>query len=187
MGRHLFLAGMADWATDLGADETSVNSQAGIRALFIPDATITFYDAQTGGTPITDLLDALDTPITSVAADDSGEFPQIQGPDTDPETWSMWADGNGGAGPRRLVVATDIGDAVTEVRNAVADLSSTADALNTMARTSLGVVRYDTATSSWPARPDGDQRFFAWFGPTAPPAGDPYMLDGELWFNTSPA
>ena len=36
MARHWFLGDMAAWAMALGADETSVDSQPGKRALMIP-------------------------------------------------------------------------------------------------------------------------------------------------------
>ena len=43
----------------------------------------------------------------------TGSSVQSRVPDTDPETWYMWADGSGGAGPRRVVTATDMGDRST--------------------------------------------------------------------------
>lgn len=125
MARHLFLGGMADWATDSGSSETSTGGLDGLHALFIPSATLQFWTQSSGGAQVTDLLDLLDTPITEVTADANGEFPQVMGPDTDPETWLMWADGSGdGSGPRRAVTATDLGDAVSAIAAAVADLSS---------------------------------------------------------------
>jgi hypothetical protein len=122
--RHLFLGGVADWATALGADETSTSSQAGKRALFIPSATLTFWGASSGGTQYTDLLDGTGNPVTSVTADSAGELPEIQGPDTAPETWYMWMDGNNGAGPRRKVIATDIGEALTGQEADIAALAA---------------------------------------------------------------
>lgn len=193
MARHWFLGDMAAWAMALGADETSVDSQSGKRALIIPAASITFWTAQTGGTQITDLLDSIGTPITSVTADSGdGEFPPVQGPDTDPdtgaETWEMWADGSGGAGPRRRVVATDIGDVLSATIDSLTDLIAQVGGLQTLISNSPGAVEYDTETSSWPTRPDGDSRWYLWVGPTAPPVGTPYMQDGrDVWINTAPA
>ena len=134
--RHLFLGGMADWATGLGADETSTSSQSGKRALFIPGAVLTFWSAATGGTQYTDLLDGVGIPITSAAADSAGELPEIQGPDTVPDTWVMYADGNNGAGPRRKVVATDLPAAVSDQGDTLAELVTTTDA-NTTAVTTI--------------------------------------------------
>ena len=62
MARRRFLGDMAAWAMALGADETSVDSQSGQRALIIPSASITFWDSASGGTQYTDLLDSIGTP-----------------------------------------------------------------------------------------------------------------------------
>lgn len=186
MARHVFLADMASWATDLGADEVSAGGLSGKHALFIPDATITFWTAQTGGAQITDLQDMLGNTITSVAADSAGEFPQIQGPDTDPETYSMWADGNGGAGPRRKVVATDIGDRVSSNGQSLEDLTAEVASLSALVASSLGVVEYDSTNSTWPTRPT-DGRVYMWVGTTAPPVGGGYMQSGrDIWLNQDP-
>jgi hypothetical protein len=185
----LFLGGMADWATDAGATETSVGGLDGSRALFIPSAVMQFWTASSGGTQYTDLLDMLDTPITEVVADSSGEFPQIKGPDTSPtETWLMWADGSGdGSGPRRAVMATDLGATVGANKAALLDLTDTVTSLQTLAATSLGIVEYDADSASWPARPS-DSRIYMWVGPTAPPVGGGYMQDGrDFWLNPNPA
>ncbi|MCO6011405.1 glycoside hydrolase family 55 protein [Actinoallomurus purpureus] len=112
MARHLFFGDVASWALGLGADETAVSGQAGKHALVIPGGTVTLWTAASGGVQITDLLDALGNPITSVTADSNGQLPQIQGPDTTPDTWYAWADGNGGAGPRIKILATDLADAI---------------------------------------------------------------------------
>jgi hypothetical protein len=187
VARHWFLGDLAAWALDIGADETSINAQAGKRALLLPSGNLTFWSGSTGGTQLTDLLDNVGSPITSVTADSVGEFPQVQGPDTDPETWWMWADGNGGAGPRRLVVATDVGDVVGNLSSGLTDLASDVSDLSALVSMSLGVVSYDSGTLSWPTRPT-DSRVYAWIGPTAPPVGGAYMADGkDIWINTTPA
>jgi hypothetical protein len=182
MARHQFLGDIASWAFALGADETSVDAQSGKRALVIPSASITFWTAQTGGTQYTDLLDSIGTPITSVAADSSGEFAQIQGPDTDPDTWSMWADGSGGAGPRRIVVATDIGDAIP------AGLIGTIDTLTALTDLAPVVWRYDEVAAAWNPRPaEAGTRTVFWLGPTPPPIDGTYMLDDvDVFFDWLP-
>lgn len=147
MVRHLFLGGMADWTTGLGADETSTSSQAGKRALFIPGAVLTFWSASTGGTQYTDLLDSLGTAITSVTADSTGELPEIQGPDTIPDTWVMWADGNNGAGPRRKVVATDLANTVDSRISALA-MDDLADVLVDSPADGQAL-RYSASLSAW--------------------------------------
>lgn len=186
MARHWFLGDMSAWAMALGADETSVDSQSGKRALMIPSASITFWTAQSGGTQYTSLLDAIDTPITAATADTHGEFNPIQGPDADPEIWYMWADGSGGAGPRRLVVATDLADTVVANRASLLDLIGTVADLQTLNATSLGVVEYDTVAGAYPLRP-ADSRIYVWVGSTAPPVGGGYMQGGrDFWLNPTP-
>lgn len=116
MARHLFFGDLSGWAMGIGADETALSGAAGKHALLIPGGTVTLWDAAAGGNQYIDLLDMLGNPITQVTADSStGQFPQIQGPDTTPDTWYMWADGNGGAGPRVRVVAGDLADAMGSV------------------------------------------------------------------------
>jgi hypothetical protein len=189
MARHWFLGDMSAWAMALGADETSIDSQSGKRSLVIPDASITFWTTLAGGTgdQYGDLLDALGTPITEAVADDDGEFPPVQGPDANPDVWYMYADGAGGAGPRRIVLATDLGDAHNALAEIVNDLSDQVTAQAVMIGNSLAVVNYDTGTSTWPTRPAGDTRRFAWIGPTAPPTGGDYMLDNyDIYLATTP-
>lgn len=111
MARHLFFGDLAGWAMGIGGDETALSGQAGKHALLIPGATVTLWSAPAGGTQYTDLIDGLGNPITQVTADASGQLPEIQGPDTTPDTWYAWADGNGGSGPRVKVIATDLADA----------------------------------------------------------------------------
>lgn len=181
MTRHLFLGGMADWATDLGAGETSTGGLSGRHALFIPGATVQFWDSASGGLQITDLLDMLNTPITDVTADSNGELPQIQGPATTPETWLMWADGSGdGSGPRRVVVATDFGDTLNGIP---AGLSSTITNLTALTDIMPVVVVYDTTAGAWDPRPAvaGTRPVF-WLGPTPPPIDATYMLNNVDFF-----
>lgn len=182
--RHTFGGDLASWSTDLGDDATSASGQDGKLALFIPGATIAFYDAITGGAQYTDLLDSLGTPITTVTTDTTGEFPQFQGPD---EIWHMWADGSGdGSGPRRIITATDLADIVSSNRDTLLGLISTVTDLQTLAASSLGIVEYDTDTTSWPTRPS-DSRIYMWVGPSAPPVGGGYMQDGrDFWLSPTP-
>jgi hypothetical protein len=186
--RHLFGGDIAAWTTDLGDSATSQSSQAGNLALFIPNAVIAFWSAQTGGSLVTDLLDSLGTPASTISSDANGEIPTFSGPDTSPdETLLLWADGSGdGSGPRRAMLAIDLGDTVNANRQTLLDLTSTANELQTLAASSLGIVEYDTATSSWPDRPS-DSRIYMWVGPSAPTTGGTGMQDGrDFWLNPTP-
>jgi hypothetical protein len=105
--RHLFGGDIGGYVVAAGSSET-VGSITGNHTLLVPGATVTFWTALSSGTQVTDLLDMTNAAITSVITDSNGAIPQLQGPATTPETWFMWADANGGSGPRRLVVGTDL-------------------------------------------------------------------------------
>lgn len=182
--RHSFGADLSAWATDLGDAATSQSGQDGNLALFIPGAVINFWDSSSGGTMYEDLLDNLGTPATTITTDSNGEFPTFSGPD---DVWTMWADGSGdGSGPRRLIVATDVADTAASNKAAIDDLTNAVTSLQDLVASSLGIVEYDSGSSSWPMRPS-DSRIYMWVGPTAPPVGAPYMQDGrDFWLNPTP-
>jgi hypothetical protein len=187
--RHLFGGDIAAWTIDLGDNATGQSGQDGYLAVITPSAEITFYDAATAGNQYTDLLTADGTPITSVTSDTNGELPQFQGPDTDPETWQMWADGSGGAGPRRLMVATDIGTTLNAQSDAIADLQAQMDAVQALLAITPLIVR--ETGGAWPTRPDiiGD-RTAIWVGDDTPSVGGGYMRDDDtvhdLYVDTQP-
>lgn len=109
MARHAFLGDMASWVLGTGEPATSQDGLTGGVALFIEAQEVTFWDGPApGGTQYTDLVDASGVPVTSVTSDAAdGSLPQISGPDG---IRIMWADAANGAGPRRVVTATDLGD-----------------------------------------------------------------------------
>jgi hypothetical protein len=182
--RHTFGGDLSAWATDLGDNATSQSGQAGYIALYVPNATITFYDAVTGGNEYSDLQDLLGTAMTSVTTDTNGEIPAFLGPDG---VWSMWADGSGdGTGPRRRIITTDIGETLGATNDALTDLIATVSSQQTQLAATPGLIRYDDAGASWPIRPPSDPRLFMWVGPTPPSFGGSYMVAGDLWVNTSP-
>lgn len=84
------------------------------------NTTVTFWDSLAGGNQITDLTDGNGNAISSVTTDSYGEFPEFYGP---AGVWRMAADAFGGAGPRRWVQATDMGDELTGLNNDIAGLS----------------------------------------------------------------
>lgn len=171
MARHLFGGSLDAWTFDLGDDMTSQSALDGQVAVVIPAVTVTLWTAATGGTQYTDLLDSTATPVTSIDSDATGEIPEFSGPDTTPDTWRMWADANGGAGPRRLMVATDMGDVLTSLAPLV-DLAGLVDQIALW-------WPYDYDTASWPVRPAAaGARMVIWKGPSPPPVGGGYMIDG---------
>ncbi len=151
---------------------------------------ITFWSAATGGTQYTDLLNP--GAVTSVNTDANGFIPAFQGPATG--ELKMWADANAGAGPRRLIVTTDIAaGSVTSVAgktgvvtlvaaDAGADASGLAAstvATHVAASDPHGdhtyadsvfrpVIEYNDVTGLWPLRASSaasQARRFEWVGP----------------------
>lgn len=106
MTRHRYGGGADDYAY---ADVDSVDGENDLVQL-LSAITITFWNAETAGTPYTDLLDENGTPTDHIVTSDGtdgrtvGRIPPFQGPD---EVWEMWASADGG--PRNLMVATDTG------------------------------------------------------------------------------
>jgi hypothetical protein len=95
MARHEFGAGIGDFV---------VRPSDGLWGVAAATA-VTFYDASTGGTQYTDLLDAGSTPITSVTTDEYGALPRFFGPDG---VEGMWADAGGSS--RAWIEAHNLGD-----------------------------------------------------------------------------
>lgn len=101
-----------------------------------PGTTVTAWTAETGGTQITDLTDPTGVPQTSLTADTLGGL-DFFGPDTAPETVSMWLDT--GAGDRQLIAASDLPLQV---------LSLAADVVNLIGSTSAASAAAALAASS---------------------------------------
>lgn len=176
MARHWFGQALTDWTMVLG-DETETEGVKLRPAITAGPVAVTFWNAASGGTQYTDLLDASGNPVEQIMTADGttalalGTIPRFRGPDSDPEVMEMWADAGGGA--RHLMVATDLGTYVADLRTRVADLESEVELL----QNSLGVLVY---SGGWPERPT-DDRPYMWIGPSAPP-----VVDGDLWANTTP-
>lgn len=106
MTRHLFGDSLPDWtfgtvdAVDGNDDMVQIAS----------GATVTFWNARSGGTQYTDLEDTTAAAIDHVTSSDgsdgraAGTIPSFYGPD---DVWVMWAAANGG--PRVLIVTSDVG------------------------------------------------------------------------------
>ena len=212
MARHLFGGGIGDYVVAPGGSVT-VNGITGEQELLVPGTTVIFFDAIAAGNAITDLLDLLNTPITSVTADVNGAVPQFQGPNL---VRSMWADANGGGGPRRLMIATDIGSDLAGDEANIATLQGTvlglaavatsghysdlsgAPSLATVATSgaysdltgtpSLGLQAVVKLGGTWPLRvttASDISRPAMWIGPSPAPAfGSGYSLIGDVWLDT---
>ncbi|MGW0821843.1 SGNH/GDSL hydrolase family protein [Streptomyces sp. NPDC002845] len=103
MARHRF-GGVADYVISVGVDDA---------ATLEPSTTVTAWNQADGGSEYTDLVE-IDgtTPITTLTSNTEGALPEFFGPDG---VRSMYLDANGGAGPRRRTVATDVGEDLSTV------------------------------------------------------------------------
>lgn len=168
-------------------------------AVLAPAVVVTFYNAATGGTQITDLaLNANGTsPVASRTTDANGALAgTFYGPDG---TTLLWADANGGAGPRSAILARDCGnvavqagsDAASALASAITALTTAtqaaADATAALAAAArcLEKVQY-SATNGWPGRPqDADPgEMLLWVGPSNPPIGGTGMQNADLFWRT---
>ena len=170
MARHRFGGDTASWATNLGADATTPGGVPAKVALFVPGAVVIFYNRAEGGSRYTELADLNGTTIDSVTCNERGFWPEFDGPDG---VWTMYADANGGDGPRYRVQATDLGAAVDSAQ-------STADeALNSATTAELAPIflYYNDAAGAYPDRPSGGAP--VWFvGPVKPPIGGTGAING---------
>lgn len=124
MARHRF-GSIADYVISLGAANA---------ATLEPGTAVTCWNAAVAGTQYTDLTDSDGTtPLASLVADANGAVPEFFGPDG---VRSMYLDANGGAGPRRRTVATDVGEDLTTTETNLTNLQGSA--LTTAAVTSIG-------------------------------------------------
>lgn len=94
-----------------------------------PGAVVEFFSAASGGTAYTDLR-LNGQPVASVIASDGtdgferGSLPQFQGPDTS-TVFTMWAQVQG-TSVRSQLVATNIGDVLSDVRTQLGSVSTQA-------------------------------------------------------------
>lgn len=114
MARHRF-GGTADYVVTLGVDDV---------ATLEPGASVTCWNAATGGAQHTDLTDVDGTtpiPGGALTADGTGAVPEFYGPDG---VRSVYLDANSGGGPRRRTLATDIGEDLTTAEAAAVPKST---------------------------------------------------------------
>ncbi len=119
--RHAFGGDLTGWVFTSDTDHIPVLAGG---------VTVTAWNAQIGGTQITDLATDVGgvgaiTQVTTLTIDPYGSIPQFWGPD---EVWSLWL--QAGAGPRLLAVATDTGDQLGLLQAAVALLQTGAVTLD---------------------------------------------------------
>ncbi|MBF9135333.1 hypothetical protein I0C86_41520 [Plantactinospora sp. S1510] len=112
MARYWFGGGIPDFTLAMG-DTVTVGALSG-RVCVVVSATVTLWDAESGGDQYTDLLDEGGVATTSVvSADGSGEralgqIPRFQGPDAVTQMWAQAAEG-----PRALITTPVVGGTVS--------------------------------------------------------------------------
>lgn len=119
MSRHTFGQGPSDWTFTVGTANA---------ATLAGGVTLSFWDNPTSGTQYTDLLDSTGAPITTVLSASGtsglpvGTIPAFSGPDG---VTAMWVDAGGGY--RSLIVARDLGAAVTTLQTSTASHAAAAN------------------------------------------------------------
>ncbi|WP_242890815.1 hypothetical protein [Actinomadura litoris] len=126
MDRHWFGQSSSDWAFKTGD---------GGAVVLDPDKPLTFWSQPVGGQRYVDLLDENGNQVTEVRSATglgdlpTGLIPRFQGP---AGVWLMWVDG--GAGVRFAMLATDVGDTLALVPDAVAALTTIQTSLAALAQ-----------------------------------------------------
>lgn len=111
MARLLFGGGLADWTFIVGDGDTAV---------LAAEAVVTFWNQESGGTRFLDLTDLGGSGIDQISSSNGssgwgkGQIPPFYGPDG---VFSMWADANGGSGPRALMTAANLGEYLGPMRS----------------------------------------------------------------------
>lgn len=171
MARHVYGGQVQDFVVTYGTNG---------ELLLAASTEVLFFDAQTGGTQYTDLTDLSDGPTTVVSDSNGAISTQFKGPDG---VRAMWADANGGAGPRQLMVDAQIGPDLATATNDAADLDNAVTALQALTASMPVTVVYDEVALSWPARPDiAGSRIVFWHGPNASPPPSGYMATNDVFF-----
>lgn len=136
---------------------------------------------------VTDLTDAGGVAVSTVATTADGRC-SFYGPDEDPRT--LWVDF--GAGTQAVEPTGVVGGTATAVVNlqdrvfALEEAEVTGVTVESMPGGLMLAVRYNAATGVWPQRPTGRADIVVtWVGPSAPPIGGGYALDGvDVWWST---
>src|SRR5690606_19383843 len=116
-GGYLFGGTVADFVVVADPDTGELTLGA--------EKPVWFYNARVGGDRyVTGLTDLSGETITEVISDSTGAIGQFRGPENVPY---LWADASEGEGPRRLMVATSLGEVVEQVR---VDADSAASAIS---------------------------------------------------------
>lgn len=169
MPRHRFGGGVADFV--VLADGTEL--------LLGANVTVTFWDAPTAGNRYEDLRDLTGATITSVQSDANGALGEFDGPDDDVR--EMWTDANGGAGPRRRIIAADLGADVVSLQQKTSQMQTTVDQHQTLLGTAVYGLLYDAGAAAYPPIPSAVAgRRLLWIGPAVPAAARP----GDLHIKT---
>ncbi|QBI53413.1 hypothetical protein [Streptomonospora litoralis] len=117
--RHWFGRSHAGWVMQEGEEVTESGEVVGYTPLLLPGVTVTMWDAQTGGSQYTDLLDADGAAVTSVESDEHGTIPRFRGPDGVAYLWaSASADGTE---PRYIMASPTISDEVATLQERAGD------------------------------------------------------------------
>jgi hypothetical protein len=116
MARHHFGGGATDWVLQI--DGTTGDATP------VPTTPILFFTDLTGGTQVTDLLDPLGSPASSILTDANGFLPDFQAADTIPDTRRLAVDANSGLGPRYWIFCSDLSAEIDEIEATIGGIGS---------------------------------------------------------------
>lgn len=125
MSRFQFGGGTADYVAD-----SNGRPRSGV--------TVTFYDAETGGSQLSDLLDADGAAVGSVTSGAGGRIPRFSGPDGVTELWAE----AGGAYRSRMDAYDDEGATDVAVAGLLGSASAARDAVDARV-TTIGNATYE--------------------------------------------
>lgn len=175
MARYPFGGSLVDWTFARAEEVAGVPNLAQL----VGGVQVTFWNAESGGTQYTDLLDMDGEPITYVTSSDGsdgyeiGTLPMFQGPD---DIKKMWADAGG---QRALMITTALDEvaeqAVEEARLATETLGDINAALAVLTEHAPVVLMHTGA--GYPPKPEGFARAIR-IGPTEPQSN---VVDGDIW------
>ncbi|MFG2165509.1 SGNH/GDSL hydrolase family protein [Micromonospora chersina] len=148
MARYWFGGGVADWTF------TTRDGVGGFDdiAQVVGGSTITVWNAETGGTQFSDLLDANGAAVPFLLSDDGtggralGQIPPFQGPDGVTE---LWVSADGGPRARLVAAAAPAVEALSERVDVVETQADSLDERVGSAETAVAKLGHDPALRKW--------------------------------------
>jgi hypothetical protein len=169
MARFTFGATVADYVVKATSGGT----------LRLTDASLTFWDAETGGTRYTDLL-LEGAAVGSIEVGPGGQIPSFQGPDS---VTDMWVEAHGSTGGRVRIVSAPAYAELAGFADAAAASATTASGAATSASASADAAALDAARAATTVASGGvfgvDTDFIYYLTNVAGTSGAPVLYDTD--------